>query len=120
MTPMTTKVPHARRTNAARRRSAREWRTLIRTQSRGDETRTQFCARHGVALSTFDWWRRRLRTEIAAPAAPRVLPAEPICATPLFVELAPHVTPTPATAPSWEIELDLGAGVVLWLRRDPC
>ena len=122
MTPMTTKVPRVRRTEASRRRSAREWRALVRTQSRGDETRTQFCARHGVALSTFDWWRRRLRTESDAPAAPRVLPAVSGGATPLFVELAPHATPAPmaATAPSWEIELDLGAGVVLRLRRDPC
>ncbi len=63
---MTTNVPRARRTEAARRRSAREWRALIHAQSRGDETRTQFCARHDVALSTFDWWRRRLHTEIGA------------------------------------------------------
>ena len=119
---MTMKVPRARRTEAARRRSAREWRALIRAQSRGDETRKQFCARHDVALSTFDWWRRRLRTEIDAPAAPRGLPAVSGGATPLFVELAPHATPAPmaASAPSWEVELDLGAGVVLRLRRSPC
>ncbi len=38
--------------NKQDRRSVSKWRALIRAFSRSGETRTQFCERHGVALST--------------------------------------------------------------------
>ena len=50
----------------ADRRTAREWRALIVKFSRSGETRTQFCERHGLALSTFDRWRNLLREEPTA------------------------------------------------------
>jgi len=52
--------------NKQGRRSATEWRALIREFSRSGETRRQFCERHGVALSTFAWWRSHLRHESIA------------------------------------------------------
>ena len=74
------------------RRSASEWRALIRAFSRGDATRKQFCARHGVALSTFDWWRSRLRRELSQ-TAPGTTPSQ---SRAMFVELAPE-QPTHST-----------------------
>ena len=112
-------IPRARTATTARRRSPPEWRTLICAQSRGNETRKQFCARHGVALSTFDWWRRRLHDKISARGS-RALPAVRGSTTPLFVELAPDSKPASATAVHWDVELELGAGVILRLRRAPC
>ena len=95
------------------RRSASEWRALIRAFSRGDATRKQFYARHGVALSTFDWWRSQLRRELSQ-TAPGTTPSQ---SRALFVELAPEQLPLNAAASNWDVELELGRGVFLHLRR---
>lgn len=109
------------------RRTERQWRSLIRAQARSRQSRKAFCARHGVALSTFDWWRRRLREEeFAGEASDPVAAESPTLIAPTFVELTRPPSGTPATIPVseatgvWEIELDLGAGLRLRLRRAPC
>ena len=107
-----------RRTGGTRhrvRRTAAQWRKVVEQFERSGQTRGKFCAANGLALSTFDLWRRKL------PAAP-VAEARP---EPLFVELtppAPTQTPVGSTGTgAWEVELELGAGVVLRLRRAaPC
>ena len=99
------------------RRTAAQWRKLIERFDRSGQTRGTFCAAHGLALSTFDLWRRKLgETQAAADEAP---PES------LFVELtnAPEAAQSriPTGASAWEVELELGAGVVLRLRRVvPC
>ena len=50
---------HARRIGAQRQK-------LIERFERSGQTRGKFCAAHGLALSTFDLWRRKLQ---ATPAA---------------------------------------------------
>ena len=109
-----------RRTGGTRhraRRTAAQWRKLVEQFERSGQTRGRFCAAHGLALSTFDLWRRKL----PATSAP-VAEARP---EPLFVELTPPA-PTQACAAStgtgaWEVEVEFGAGVVLRLRRAaPC
>lgn len=99
------------------RRSASEWRALLQEYSRGGATRKQFCARHGVALSTFDWWRKRLGCESDAGSVSRAAPLPPSA---LFVELAQDVKPVSVASSNWEVELELGGGVFLRLRRAPC
>ena len=99
------------------RRTAAQWRKLIERFERAGRTRGEFCAAHGLALSTFDLWRRKLG---ATPAA-----VEEDHPEAQFVELT---NPAQAQASSissgtceWEVELELGAGVVLRLRRAaPC
>ena len=99
------------------RRTAAQWRKLIERFDRSGQTRGKFCAANGLALSTFDLWRRKLgETQAAAHEAHRES---------LFVELTNATEPagsrTPAGAGAWEVELDLGAGVVLRLRGvAPC
>ena len=64
-----------------------------------------------MALSTFDGWRRKLReTPVMREEAPQAL----------FVELSsPPGAEVPA--PGWDVELELGGGVVLRVRRAaPC
>ena len=95
------------------RRTAAQWQELVERFERAGQTRSGFCAAHGLALSTFDLWRRKLRTR---PATAHEPPPEA-----LFVELT-HPAQTPASFPSagtgaWEVELELGAGVVLRVRR---
>lgn len=98
------------------RRSEMQWRSLFSAFETSGETRRRFCARHGVALSTFDWWRKRLR-EQARPAS-----AAPLHSEALFVELtalekAPLREMPGNDAATWDVELELGAGVVLRLHR---
>ena len=99
------------------RRTAAQWQKLIERFEGSGQTRGEFCAVNGLALSTFDLWRRKLH---ATPTAVEEERPEA-----LFVELAhPAQTQTSPTSPGtggWEVELELGAGVVLRLRRAaPC
>ncbi len=100
------------------RRNASEWRALMRGFSQGGETRTQFCRRHGVALSTFDWWRRRLRSEPTPRAVANTTPPQE--AGVLFVELTREQQPVAAVSAGWDVELELGRGVFVRLRRGAC
>jgi len=99
------------------RRTAAQWRKLIERFDRSGQTRGKFCAANGLALSTLDLWRRKLG-EAQAPADEA--PPES-----LFVELTNATEPagsrSAAGTGAWEVELELGAGVVLRLRRAaPC
>ncbi len=99
------------------RRSEAQWRSLMTEFETSGISQHAFCARHGLAKSTFELWRRKLREARTADAID-------IRPEALFVELSAPVTDraeAPPAAPAWEVELDLGAGVVLRLRRGvPC
>ena len=76
------------------RRSLEEWRSILGEQERSGLTRLAFCRQEGIPPTTFDKWKRRIRSEAA------------------FVDLTPAVESTP-----WELEVTLPAGVVLRFRR---
>jgi hypothetical protein len=82
------------RRSSHQRRSVEEWRSILEAQERSGHSRLAFCRREGIPPTTFDKWKRRIRSEAA------------------FVEL----TPVPE-AGSWELEVTLPAGVVLRFRR---
>ena len=42
------------------RRSAQEWKKILARCERGGQRHREFCKREGLALSTFQWWRRKL------------------------------------------------------------
>ena len=99
------------------RRTAAQWQELVERFERAGQTRGKFCAAHGLALSTFDLWRRKLRATQAA--------VEEDHPEALFVELTnpaqTQTSPTSTGTGAWEVELALGAGVVLRVRRAaPC
>ncbi len=110
-TAVSTPITH----NKQGRRSAIEWRALMRAFSHSGETRTQFCERHGVALSTFAWWRSHLRHE--STAVSETTPAPP---STLFVEIAQAEPPVAAISARWDVELELGSGVFVRLKRGAC
>ena len=91
------------------RRTGAQWQELVERFEREGQTRGRFFAAHGLALSTFDLRGRKLR---GAPAVREEVPGA------LFVELS-DAPVTEAGAVSWEVELELGAGVVLRVRRAP-
>ncbi len=99
--------------NRRRARSGRtraEWEALIARYERSGLPRKRFCAEASVPVSSLDYWRRKLRQEgrQAAPATP----AATAKAKPGFIEL-----PSIAAGGGWDVELELGGGVVLRLRQ---
>jgi transposase-like protein len=114
---MRTAVPTPITRNKQTRHSASEWRALIQAFLQSNETRAQFCQGHGLALSTFDRWYHHLRQETPACVPTSASSAE---ANALFVELAREERPMAVVSPSWDVELDLGNGAFLRLRRAAC
>ena len=91
-------------------RSAEQWRELFCEFAQSGQTRERFCAERNVKLSTFSRWRKRLRDDSHAVAANTE--------DSMFVELASQ-TRKPSGV-SWDVELELGGGVVLRLRQGAC
>jgi len=66
------------------------WKKRMGQWERSGQSQREFCAKRGVALSSFQWWRAKLRRAEAAQAMP-------------FVPLA--LSATPAAAAAIEVEL---------------
>lgn len=82
------------------RRSRAEWAQIIERFDAGTDSVSAFCRSEGIGVGSFYQWRNTLQTS-QAPA-------------PRFIELeAPFASPPV----QWQVELDLGDGVVLRLRR---
>ena len=82
------------------RRRPSEWQQLIDEQARSGLSQTAFCAARTVSTTSFQHWKRRL----SAAASP----------SPTWLELGPL---RESAATGWDLELELGAGVCLRLRR---
>jgi putative transposase len=96
------------------RRSRAEWRSLIERAQRSPLSVTAFCAAQGVSTASFYLWRKRLGADIE--------PAAPVVASFLDLgELEAHAGAGAGAgadrASGWELELALGEGLVLRLRR---
>lgn len=52
---------------------AHDWRCHVERYLRGGLSRREYCQRHQLALSTFDYWRRRLRKEEAPAPSSRAV-----------------------------------------------
>jgi transposase-like protein len=92
------------------RRGQEEWHDIIARFEQSGQTRDRFCTEHNLGLSTFSRWRHQLR-RAGASTSPSNSEAS-------FIELEP---PAPANlSQTWDVELELGAGMVLRLRRSGC
>jgi hypothetical protein len=81
------------------RRSRDEWQQLIEEQAHSGQSQSAFCAARGVSVASLQNWKRRL--------GPKSAPAP-------WIELGTLARQEPT---GWDIELDLGHGVCLRLRR---
>ena len=91
------------------RRSPAQWQRLIVEQADSDLSQSAFCRARGISPSSLKYWKRRF----AAPLA-RIADVS----GPGFVELTAAVADDAvAGGQSWDVELDLGTGMVLRLRR---
>ena len=89
------------------RHSREEWRALVSRFEQSGQTREAFCAETGISVSTLRRWSSRLRER----------PRPAVSQAPVFVELPAEQRKASASAPPWEVELQLGGDVVLRLRQ---
>ena len=87
------------------RRSREEWERLMVEYEAGEVSQRVFCAQHGLAYSSFGYWRKQLRGALTAEGKPM----------PALVEL-PAWSGMAVEAAPWRLELDLGEGIVLRVR----
>ncbi len=91
-------------TQSRRYRTRDEWRAIIDDFNRSGLTKKQFCEQRGLRLSSFSNWWNTFKSEAQEPA---FVPLAKV--TPMSLNDDPTV--------SWDIELDLGQGVTLRIRR---
>ena len=95
---LTRKSSHARRTPA-------QWSPLVQRYHDSTLTQSEFCKAHGLALSSFTKALRESRASVAAsPPAQEFVPMELDDAESSIVRA------------EWDVELELGSGVVLRIR----
>ena len=84
------------------RRSHADWKQLMEQYEAGGLKQRAFCEQHGLAYSTFCYWRKRLRQSARIENNSEHLFELPM------LPIGDH--------PDWRVELDLGQGVVLRLK----
>jgi transposase-like protein len=99
------------------RRNRERWQALLAEQRDSGLTQSAFCRERGLALSTFQYWKRQLRDGPAGEAdasGPRATSSE----GPAFTEIMLPSSGAHAggeAAPA-EVELELGPGVRVTIR----
>jgi hypothetical protein len=96
-------------TSGSVRRSEADGRALLAAFAESGLSQKAFCEREGVALSTFQYWKRRLGHRPLAESARTQEPASAASVIDLGT-----LEDRPA---GWEVEIELGDGVSLTLRR---
>lgn len=93
-------MPHSSR----QKHTPEQWQQLIYAQAASGQSQVAFCAEHGLSKSSFQHWKRRLKSGATPAPTPSAL----------FAPLADAAADTDS---GWTIELDLGDGVCLRLHR---
>lgn len=90
-------------------RTRSQWQALLGEFDTGGLTRTAFCKKHRIATSSFYRWQQLL--------------AEPADGATGFIDVTEPLSTTSAVPPAhhehdnhWQVELELGPGIVLRLR----
>lgn len=91
------------------RRSRAQWQALIARAEHSELSVTEFCRRESVSTASFYTWRNRLGGNAQSVSRATSVGAD-------FIDLGTLGEGKDNTHP-WLIELDLGAGMILRLRR---
>ena len=98
-------------------RDAQTWWAIVQRQIESGLSQVAFCAAEGLSVSSLQNWKRRFVRE------GRFSEAHSPPAAPWFADLAVPETggeqepPGGPVPPAWQIELELGGGVVLRIHR---
>jgi hypothetical protein len=90
--------------HASKRRSQDEWQHLITEQQSSQLSQKAYCQEHGLVLSTFQYWKRKL-----------VSVGLPVSQADTWLELPSAVDGS--LVAGWDIELELGNGICLRLKQ---
>jgi len=85
------------------------WQAVIERAEQSPLSIAAFCRTESINPASFYRWRQRLRAAIVPTPATAT-------AQPTFLDLG-TLDQGPADANCWELELDLGGGILLRLRR---
>ena len=98
------------------RRSASEWSELIARQAASGLSQRDFCDTEGLAVSTFTYWKRKLgKGSVPKPRLDADRPLfTPVLGLPDSAEASGQDAPARS---AWSIDLDLGDGLRLTIRR---
>jgi len=91
------------------RRTPEQWRRLIEQQRAGHRSAKAFCQEQGIAYATFLYHKRKLAKSSPEPGA---LPPAPVGEGGFIEVRGPEAGGRP-----WDVELALGDGIVLRIRR---
>jgi hypothetical protein len=101
--------PQAKTQRRARvMRSQSQWKALLEEFDAGGLTRTAFCKKHRIATSSLYRWQQLLAAQSGGATE--------------FIDVTQSLANAPASPPAhscdnnWQVELELGAGIVLRLR----
>ena len=104
-----------RRTRAPRR-SAVQWKDLVVRQECSGLDERAFCREEGVGYSTFRRWRNRLKERRPNDRSPAASQTDaPVSDTGEWIGLP--IAGEAALGRGWDVELELGGGIVLRVRR---
>ena len=87
-----------------RRRSVAQWRALVERGQGSGLSVAAFCRAEAISPGSYFRWRERLAQDPPVAATPD--------AAPKFIDIG-----TLSQRRGWDLEIDLGAGIVLRLRR---
>jgi len=91
-------------THASKRRGHEQWQRLITAQQCGHLSQKAYCQKHGLGLSTFQYWKRKLESAEFPVASPDA-----------WLELPAAVDGS--LVAGWDVELELGNGICLRLKQ---
>ena len=92
-----------------------EWAQLISDYGAGQLSHQVFCQRHRISVSSFHKWRKLLKNPTKNSEASPGSFIEVVLPSEVLNQSGPAV-PTISPHNDWQVELDLGRGVVLRLR----
>lgn len=92
---------------ARQKHTPEQWQQWLEAQTASGQSQAAFCAEHGLSKSSFQHWKRRLTgaRSTGTPASSSSALFAPIAGAPAESDTG------------WTIELDLGDGICLRLRR---
>lgn len=87
-------------------RSKEQWISLVADYQRSEQTQQAFCKERGITVSSFSKWRNQLEAQSDQQ---------------LFVDLGTMpvtdiASETSLPLPDWQVELELGKGIILRVR----
>ena len=96
-------------------RSKDQWRTLLTEFKASGLTQAVFCKKHRIAASSLYKWRKHFNQP---PSSPEFIElSEPLSSgSPAQTHLPPQPSCQTAESHDWQVELELGSGMILRLR----